>query len=267
MKNYCQQMYIQNRRNSSEINSFSPLQNRNGLISLKPAIAYFAYTCPLASKIMKIITYILPIFFLMSCHTSNSWNCDGNCSNGYGIKNWKDGGLEKGYWVNDELVGKGFQFFGKTSKFAGDSYEGDFQNGYHGFGTYISVSMGAIYTGEWQYGNSHGKGKLTFGLNSEFPNRYYDGEWKDHKRHGYGIKFWGEAGAHTNDKYAGEWKNDEMYGYGRYDWSDGSYYKGYWKDGKQDGEGIYTFSDGKEFNGVWNDGYCKELAIILYGEE
>ncbi len=37
-------MYIQNRRDSSKFNGCSPLQNRNGLISSKPAIAYFAYT-------------------------------------------------------------------------------------------------------------------------------------------------------------------------------------------------------------------------------
>ena len=37
-------MYIQNRRNSSKFNGCSPLQNRNGLISLKLAIAHFAYT-------------------------------------------------------------------------------------------------------------------------------------------------------------------------------------------------------------------------------
>ena len=37
-------MYIQNRRNSSKFNGCSPLQYSNGLISLKPAIAYFAYT-------------------------------------------------------------------------------------------------------------------------------------------------------------------------------------------------------------------------------
>ena len=36
--------YIQNRRNSSKFNGSSPLQNCNGLISWKPAIAYFAYT-------------------------------------------------------------------------------------------------------------------------------------------------------------------------------------------------------------------------------
>lgn len=37
-------MYIQNRRDSSKFNGCSPLQLLNGLISLKPAIAYFAYT-------------------------------------------------------------------------------------------------------------------------------------------------------------------------------------------------------------------------------
>lgn len=37
-------MYIQNRRNSCKFKGCSPLQNCNGLISLKPAIAYIAYT-------------------------------------------------------------------------------------------------------------------------------------------------------------------------------------------------------------------------------
>jgi hypothetical protein len=37
-------MYIQNRRDISILKGCSPLQNCNGLISSKPAIAYFAYT-------------------------------------------------------------------------------------------------------------------------------------------------------------------------------------------------------------------------------
>lgn len=41
--------YIQNRRNSSKFNGSSPLQICNGMISLKPAIAYFAYTKRYAS--------------------------------------------------------------------------------------------------------------------------------------------------------------------------------------------------------------------------
>jgi hypothetical protein len=42
-------MYIQNRRNSSKFKVYSPLQNGNGLISLNPSIAYFAYTHRCAS--------------------------------------------------------------------------------------------------------------------------------------------------------------------------------------------------------------------------
>lgn len=38
-------MYIQNRRDSSKSNGCNPLQLLNGLIGLKPEIAYIAYTC------------------------------------------------------------------------------------------------------------------------------------------------------------------------------------------------------------------------------
>ena len=37
-------MYIENRRNGSKFKGSSPLQNSNGLISWKPAIAYISYT-------------------------------------------------------------------------------------------------------------------------------------------------------------------------------------------------------------------------------
>jgi len=37
-------MYIQNRRDSSKYKGSNPLQHHNGLKSLNPAIAHFAYT-------------------------------------------------------------------------------------------------------------------------------------------------------------------------------------------------------------------------------
>jgi len=37
-------MYMQNRLNGSKFKGCNPLQNFSSLISLKPAIAYFAYT-------------------------------------------------------------------------------------------------------------------------------------------------------------------------------------------------------------------------------
>lgn len=52
-------MYIQNRRKSSKFNGCSSLQLHLGLISLKPAIAYFAYTkrcLSLKNRLSEIIT-------------------------------------------------------------------------------------------------------------------------------------------------------------------------------------------------------------------
>jgi hypothetical protein len=197
----------------------------------------------------------------------NTWECEGDCYNGKGTKKWKDGGIEKGTWKNGELIGQGYQFFGKTSDFSGDFYEGEFLNGYHGYGKYYDKSEDATYIGYWQNGKADGKGKLTFGQNSEYPNRYYDGDWKNGKRHGDGVKFWGEAGKYTNNKYDGEWKKDEMDGFGRYDWPDKGTYIGPWKDGEQHGEGIYIFLNGDTLKSRWIEGYCKDLAVLETGKD
>jgi hypothetical protein len=215
---------------------------------------------------MKQTVYILAILILTSCQMRNTWECEGDCNNGKGTKKWKDGGIERGTWKNGELIGQGYQFFGKTSEFAGDSYEGEFLHGYNGFGKYIDVSSDATYIGYYKDGKHDGKGKLTFGQKSEYPNRYYDGEWKNGKRHGHGVNFWGEGGKYTNNRYEGEWKNDEMDGFGRYDWPDKGTYIGPWKNGEQNGEGIYIFLNGDTLKSKWIDGYCRELALVFYGE-
>ncbi len=193
----------------------------------------------LCTKIMKRTAYILSILILTSCQMKNTWECEGDCYNGKGTKKWKDGGIEKGTWKNGELIGQGYQFFGKTSDFAGDFYEGEFLNGYHGYGKYYDKSEDATYIGYWQNGKAEGKGKLTFGKNSEYPNRYYDGDWK----------------------------NGEMDGFGRYDWPDKGTYLGPWKDGEQHGEGIYIFLNGDTLKSRWIEGYCKDLAVLETGQD
>lgn len=209
-------------------------------------------------RLMLILT-----LFITSCGSKNNWTCIGDCENGEGTKIWDDGGKEKGTWKNEKLNGKGFQFFGETSEFSGDTYEGEFRDDiYYGYGTYYDKSEDSKYIGEWKNGKPNGKGKATWGDKSKYPNRYYDGEWKDGLMHGFGTKFWGQAEVekYTNNKYTGEWKNDEMHGIGKYEWADGSYYEGPWKNGEQHGEGVYVFADGETFKGTWIDGYCEELA-------
>ncbi len=69
-------MYIQNRRESSKFKVCSPLQHLNGLISWKPAIAYFAYTkrCvqiknkPRLKKFHKIFLPFFMLFIIGACN-------------------------------------------------------------------------------------------------------------------------------------------------------------------------------------------------------
>lgn len=220
------------------------------------------------TKLALFVTAFLILTASQGCsqESSNSWECEGDCNNGEGTKKWNDGTIEKGTWVDGNIMGNGYQFFGKNSTFAGDTYEGGFLNGYHGNGTYIDVSEGGTYVGEFKNWKFHGKGKQSYGPLSKYPNRYYEGNWKNGKRHGYGVKFWGDAGEYTNNKYSGDWINDEMHGQGRYDWADGGYYVGEWRNHEKHGKGIYTFPNGKKLESQWIEGYCRELAVILYGE-
>ena len=215
---------------------------------------------------MKRIAYIITLVLLTSCQQRNYWECEGDCWDGEGTKIWKDGGIERGTWKDGDLIGEGYQLFGKTSDFAGNYYEGEFNNGYHGYGTYHWPDDDVKYIGYWKNGKHHGKGIIKFGPKSEYPNRYYEGNWKNGMKHGHGFKFWGDAGKYTNNKYIGEWYEDDMEGFGKYEWGDSSFYEGYWQDGYQHGKGIYVFQNGDTLVSQWIDGYCRELDIILHGE-
>lgn len=191
------------------------------------------------SQFMRQILYIFTVLILTSCQSGNTWECEGDCNNGYGIKKWKDGGIERGTWKNGELTGRGYQLFGKNSEFAGDNYQGEFLHGYHGYGKYTDVSEDATYIGFFKNGKHDGKGKLTFGRNSSSPNSYYDGDWKNGMPNGYGVKFWPDQGT-----YIGSWEN-----------------------GDQHGEGIFIFLNGDTLRGLWFQGYCKDLAVLKTGKD
>ena len=212
----------------------------------------------------------LPILLILlnSCSSDNSWTCiTGNCKNGYGLRAWSDGGYEKGIWINGKLNGAGEQLFGTTSEFSGDIYSGQFKDDkYYGIGTYYDKSTDTKYVGEWKNGKPDGKGKITFGENSEFPSKYYDGFWREGKKEGYGIMYFGRTGKFANCKYTGKWKDDEMDGFGKFEWSKGNYYEGPWKYNKQEGNGVYVFESGEVFKGYWKGGVCNEL-IQKMGKE
>ena len=69
-----------------------------------------------------------------------------------------------GEWDEDlQMTGFGKYYFGKNSAFAGDRYEGNYNEGYmSGKGTYYWAS-GDRYEGEWLKDETHGFGKYYFG--------------------------------------------------------------------------------------------------------
>jgi len=187
------------------------------------------------------------LFFLPACNSEKDWVCvDGNCDNGNGTRLWKDSGYEKGTWKNGKLNGQGKQFFGNTSDFTGDTYNGEFKDDkYDGKGTYNDKSIGSTYVGDFKNGQANGIGIVTFDSTSKFANQYYKGEWKDGKKEGYGTEFFGTMGKYKNDKYIGQWKNDRMDGIGKYFFSTGSSYEGHWQNNLQQGDGIRIDKNGK----------------------
>jgi len=211
--------------------------------------------------------FFLIIVIIGSC-TNKPYFCEGDCENGEGKRIWKDGGSEKGTFIDGKLTGKGEQHLSENSIFKGDTYSGEFiKDQYHGIGTYFDMSEKSYYSGEFKFGKPDGQGMIKFEQNSKYPNRYYKGEWLKGKRNGFGEKFWGIAGKYTNNKYVGEWKNDNQHGFGKYTWADGSYYEGSWFKDQQNGNGKYVFANGEVFEGIWVNGYCKELADLLMQEK
>jgi hypothetical protein len=213
---------------------------------------------------MKILTIIaLASCLLFSCDIHDDWKCEGNCNTGYGVKKWRDGGYEKGYWRNGSLYGKGEEFFGATSSFAGDKYVGNFDNGYSGYGVYYGKKLDFIHKGNWKNGKSDGYSEGTFGPNADKPGWSYKGNWENGKKSGYGELYMGTVGSHAGIKYFGNWLNDKMDGLGTYAWPDSSKYIGHFSNDLFDGKARFTFSDGMIYMGIWHEGYNADFLNVL----
>jgi len=76
----------------------------------------------------------------------------------------------------------------------------------------------------------------------------YTGDWVNGMRDGQGIQEWTDG-----SKYEGQWSNDKANGYGILHHADGDVYEGQWVDDKACGKGIYTHANGASYNGEWKD--------------
>jgi hypothetical protein len=155
----------------------------------------------------------------------------------------KMGGYEKGNWKDGEMIGYGKQYFGSTSRFAGDTYEGGFgEGGYSGYGSYHGKNEDFTHVGYWKKGKAEGYGVEKCGENSICPNRCYEGWWKNGKYNGYGVLHSETKAANPGIKYVGYWLNGGMEGTGIYSWSDGSRYEGHFSNDLFDGKATFIFA-------------------------
>jgi len=205
--------------------------------------------------------------------------------------------LEKGSWkraINEVMCNV-------TSKYENGKYKGEiFQkkerdenrimtfNFRNGLGVYVYVDRDS-YWGEFEYGDSQGKGMFIIGKEGEYSLpycydcRYYSGNWVSDMKNGTGrcydktgkmiysgifnnekpsdkypqkcdniFKF--ECIEYPNmEKYLGETKNGKREGLGILFFENGDAWYGDWKEDKKNGKGINLFYGGGIKSGKWRD--------------
>lgn len=146
------------------------------------------------------------------------------------------------------------------------SYEGAVKNGQpHGFGT--KYFLDETYTGEFEDGKMHGKGKLI-----ESNGTSHEGYYVNDTFHGQGTMIYSNG-----DSFVGEFKFSKVDGIGKFiklgdytykgafvenlfegqgilNYDNGDKYVGGFKEGKYNGEGTLTFASGEISSGNWKDG-------------
>jgi hypothetical protein len=85
-----------------------------------------------------------------------------------------------------------------------------------------SAQSGDRYEGEWQFGQTHGMGKMFYGPAS--PEASYNGSWSNGLRAGLGILVY-----KNGDRFEGHWRDGEKEGPGRFFYqAQNQVYEGEW---------------------------------------
>lgn len=101
----------------------------------------------------------------------------------------------------------------------GDSYDGNYQDGWRDGGGVYRFASGTVYEGEWKNGICEGKGLMKYANGN-----IYDGEFKNGVPDGKGTIKW-KAGMEYA-VYEGDVRNNMPEGQGTYRWPDGRSYQG-----------------------------------------
>jgi hypothetical protein len=190
---------------------------------------------------MKHLITTLLIVLIVGCKPDKGC-VEGNCVDGYGRFEWKNGASYEGYWKDGQKHGKG-----KAIYRTGDSYIGDHvEDKRHGYGVHYWVN-GTIYKGGWKNDLKHGRCKLIYQSLS-----VYEGEFENNRQTGEGLMTFGEKSKWFGDWYKGSFRNGDRHGYGiYYDDKKKSTYHGYWQTQYRHGQGYEIGVDSVKLEGKW----------------
>ena len=156
---------------------------------------------------------ILQLFcLLLLAFPAMTWGecIEGDCTNGFGIYIFPEGGQYAGQFAAGKFAGEGSQEYAD-----GKRYEGMFvDSAPHGDGKLLYTD-GSEYTGDFEHGAITGQGTIIFASGSK-----YEGDFKKGLFHGTGLYTYADG-----SKYKGKFENGLFHGKGTM-YSDGQVYIG-----------------------------------------
>lgn len=124
----------------------------------------------------------------------------------------------------------------------------------------VRLSDGSSYSGYFQKGRPHGKGKFT-----RVDGSTYEGDWVNGKEHGHGIEHYLDE-EHYGDVYEGGFANGKKNGTGRYIWANGDTHEGEYVDGERHGPGVSHYPNGNYYKGNFDRGFKDGVGTYFWGQ-
>jgi hypothetical protein len=168
--------------------------------------------------------------------------------------------------------------------FNGNRYSGEMHEGIiHGHGTYTWASLGASYTGSFQWGTFTGTGRIEWRDGSSYEGDVvdgvrhghgiyrksgddgfvYEGEWRHGRFDGRGTCYYGEQGCPHH--YTGDFRAGLREGVGTLHYPNGNVYEGGWRAGKRHGHGKFVWAaSGSYYVGQFEDGEMHGQGEMVY---